>query len=111
MTPVPGSVVRTRRSFSRLRGVPSATATIPAWIELPMPTPPPWCTDLAPRHKIVDALAELGPLAVAQPADARRQALVRHALARETDPARERAVFGKELEHEAIRPGDVRRVT
>ena len=42
MTPVPGSQVRTRSSFSAARSVPSATHTIPAWIERPIPTPPPW---------------------------------------------------------------------
>ena len=44
MTPVPGSVVSTRSSRSAASSVPSATTTMPAWIELPMPTPPPWCT-------------------------------------------------------------------
>jgi len=30
--------------FACAMSVPSATATMPAWIERPMPTPPPWCT-------------------------------------------------------------------
>ena len=42
ITPVPGSLVSTRSSFSAASSVPSATQTIPAWIERPMPTPPPW---------------------------------------------------------------------
>src|SRR5216684_6590109 len=44
MTPVPGSFVSTRSSLRAASAVPSATTTIPAWIERPMPTPPPWCT-------------------------------------------------------------------
>src|SRR5207244_7938314 len=43
-TPVPGSVVSTRSRRSAASSVPSATTTMPAWIELPIPTPPPWCT-------------------------------------------------------------------
>ena len=34
----------TRSSRSAASSVPSATTTMPAWIELPMPTPPPWWT-------------------------------------------------------------------
>ena len=37
-----GSLVSTRRSFSPASAVPSATQTWPAWMERPMPTPPPW---------------------------------------------------------------------
>ena len=44
MTPVPGSAVSTRSSRSAASVVPSATTTMPAWIELPIPTPPPWWT-------------------------------------------------------------------
>ena len=44
MTPVPGSLVSTRSSFASVSALPSHTMTRPAWIELPMPTPPPWCT-------------------------------------------------------------------
>src|SRR5581483_7692788 len=44
MTPVPGSVVSTRSSRSAASSDPSATTTMPAWIELPIPTPPPWWT-------------------------------------------------------------------
>ena len=45
MTPVPGSAVSTRCSRAAASGVPSATTTIPAWMEYPMPTPPPWWTE------------------------------------------------------------------
>src|SRR5580765_6749370 len=41
ITPAPGSLVSTRRSRASASGVPSATTTIPAWIEYPIPTPPP----------------------------------------------------------------------
>src|SRR5260370_8357666 len=44
MTPVPGSLVSTRSSLRAASAVPSAPTTIPACIERPMPTPPPWCT-------------------------------------------------------------------
>ena len=33
---------RTRRRVGAAASVPSATTTMPAWIELPIPTPPPW---------------------------------------------------------------------
>src|SRR5215218_1940318 len=45
MTPVPGSFTSTRAIFSAASSVPSATITWPAWIERPMPTPPPWWID------------------------------------------------------------------
>ena len=59
MTPVPGSAVSTRSSFSAASSVPSATHTIPAWIERPMPTPPPWWIDtqLAPEAVLTSAFS------------------------------------------------------
>ncbi len=47
---VPGSFTRTRAIFSAASSVPSATTTWPAWMERPMPTPPPWWieTQVAP---------------------------------------------------------------
>src|SRR5260370_33252196 len=44
MTPGPGSLVSTRSSLRAASAVPSATTTIPAAVERPMPTPPPSCT-------------------------------------------------------------------
>ena len=40
-------------------GVPSATITMPACCEKPMPTPPPWCSDtqVAPRAVLSSALS------------------------------------------------------
>src|SRR5438105_11002953 len=40
-TPMPGSQVSTRSSLASASTEPSATITIPAWSEYPMPTPPP----------------------------------------------------------------------
>src|SRR5690606_34688396 len=57
-TPIPGSVVSTRsRRFSAAL-VPSATITMPAWREYPIPTPPPWWTEtqLAPPTALIRAL-------------------------------------------------------
>src|SRR5690349_22443713 len=59
MTPIPGSLVSTRSSFSAASGVPSATDTWPACRERPMPTPPPWCTltQEAPEQVLTRALS------------------------------------------------------
>ena len=56
---MPGSLVRTRSIFSAASAVPSATHTWPAWIERPMPTPPPWWieTQLAPDAVFTSALS------------------------------------------------------
>ena len=45
-----GSLVSTRSSLAAARSVPSATDTWPAWMDRPIPTPPPWWMDtqLAP---------------------------------------------------------------
>ena len=61
--------------------------------------------DLAFLHQIVHRQAELGALAVAEPADARGQSLELDALAREIDPAAENAVLGEQLEDQFV--GDV----
>src|SRR5690606_37014593 len=44
ITPVPGSLVRTSSRRRSAWAVPSATTWAPAWMELPIPTPPPWWT-------------------------------------------------------------------
>ena len=56
---MPGSFVSTRSSFCAASGVPSATETCPAWIERPMPTPPPWWIDThdAPEATLIIALS------------------------------------------------------
>src|SRR5215211_7467628 len=65
-TPVAGSVVRTRSSRSAMSAEPSATTTMPAWIELPMPTPPPWwtLTHVAPAATLTSAF-RIGQSAIA----------------------------------------------
>ena len=65
---------------------------------------------LAAAHHLVEAQAEPVALAVAEPADARRQALEGDPLAGQLDPAGERLVVGELLEHGAVGGGDVGRV-
>ena len=43
--PCPGRWSAPARASARPASVPSATVTCPAWIERPMPTPPPWWID------------------------------------------------------------------
>src|SRR5438270_4896595 len=52
--------------------------------------------ELPPADELVDARAEFGALAVAEPADACRQSLERHTLAGEADPSRKRFVVREE---------------
>ncbi len=49
----------TRSSLVAARAEPSATDTWPAWIERPMPTPPPWWSDTqdAPEAVLTSALS------------------------------------------------------
>ena len=54
---MPGSLVSTRSSFCAASGVPSATVTWPAWIERPMPTPPPWWIDTHEAPEAVFSIA------------------------------------------------------
>jgi len=63
---IPGSLVSTRSRRFAAASVPSATTTIPAWSELPMPTPPPWwkLTQLAPAAVLTSAL-RMGQSAIA----------------------------------------------
>jgi hypothetical protein len=137
---------------------------MPAWIERPMPTPPPWWMlhprgaaagvdervqqrpvgdrvrpvehrfrlavrrgnrsgvevvapdhdrrrELSAAHHLVEAQPEPVALAVAEPADARRQALEGDPLRRHRDPAVQRLVVGELLEHCPIGGGDVGRIT
>ena len=51
-----------------------------------------------------------GPLAVAQPADPRRQALERNALAGHRQPALEIRLVGEQLEQRPVGPVDVLRI-
>src|SRR3989304_341256 len=94
MTPMPGSVVRTRSSFCAASSVPSATTTMPACCEKPTPSPhPPGLRvrgghgpgvevvaadddgrlQLAVGHEAVELEPRPCTLPVAQPADPCRQ--------------------------------------
>src|SRR5712692_5203141 len=66
---------------------------------------------LAPGHQLVERQAEFRPLAVAQPANARRETLEAHALLRQADPAVEDRVVREELQHQFVGAIDVRRLT
>ena len=63
---MPGSEVSTRSSRAAASSVPSATTTMPAWIELPIPTPPPWwtLTQVAPAAVFTSAF-RIGQSAIA----------------------------------------------
>src|ERR1035441_6869478 len=54
-----GSLVRTRSSLAPASSVPSATQTWPAWMDRPMPTPPPWWMDTqdAPEAVLTSAFS------------------------------------------------------
>lgn len=66
--------------------------------------------EFAGRHHVVEALAGLVALALAEPADPRRQALEVHLLLRQLDPAVQRLVLGEEVEDGLVGLGDVLRV-
>jgi hypothetical protein len=56
----PGARIGDEHALELLGGqVPSATQTIPAWIERPIPTPPPWwmLTQDAPAAVVTSALS------------------------------------------------------
>src|ERR1019366_6726370 len=59
-TPVSGSFASPRSSFCAASTLPSATLTWPAWIDLPMPTPPPWWmeTHEAPEEAFTSAFSK-----------------------------------------------------
>jgi len=65
---------------------------------------------LAVLDEPVKAFAHLGPLAVLQPADSRREALELHVLARLLDPAMECWLVGEGVEYCVVGDGDVFRV-
>ena len=67
-------------------------------------------SDLAAADEVVDRLAELRTLAVAQPAHASGEPLERNPLLGEADPTYERLVVREELPHEPVRAPDVCRL-
>src|SRR5690606_9865370 len=62
---------------------------------------------LAPAHHVVEEQSRPVALAVAEPADARRQPLEREALHALGEPAAQALVLGEELEERPVRPPDV----
>ena len=62
----------------------------------------------AGAHQPVDRQSELGALAVAQPADARRQSLKLNALACQREPSRQRLVVREHLGGQPVGAVDVR---
>src|SRR3954447_8704483 len=65
---------------------------------------------IATLHEVVDGFAHLGAFAVAKPANARGQALELHAIARQTQPAIQGAIVGKQLEREVVSLANVFRI-
>src|SRR5260370_16643572 len=63
--------------------------------------------DGAISDELVEAQAGARAFAVAEPADARRQTLELHFLARRGDPAHQRGVIGELLHHAAVGAGNV----
>src|SRR5882757_4719973 len=66
--------------------------------------------DFAATYQLIDGQAELGSLAVAEPANASRQALKVNSFASQLDPTLERLVFRKEGEHQLVGLANVFRI-
>src|SRR5438309_12029866 len=64
--------------------------------------------DVAAPYQLVYGDAKLGPLAVAEPANTRRQSLKMNPLFRQLHPARQNRVFRKECECQSVGALDVR---
>src|SRR5437773_10896528 len=64
--------------------------------------------DGASPHEVVESEAGASALAVAQPADARGQALELHSLARGLDPAHQRRVVGELVDDRPVGGCDIR---
>src|SRR5205814_8922015 len=58
--------------------------------------------------EVIGPLAKRGALAIAEPADPRRESLEGHPISCKPDPPRERAVLREELEPEVVGAMDVR---
>ena len=61
-------------------------------------------------HELVDSEAGLGAVPVAEPADARREALERDAIRRQLEPALQEEVVREELEQRPVDRCDVVRI-
>ena len=67
--------------------------------------------DAAVRHQFVNLESEPGPLAVSEPADARRQSLEMYPLLSQADPARQAGIFRKQAQDQFVGRGDIRGLT
>src|SRR5215210_1813398 len=107
-----GSLVRTRSSFAAAISVPSATLTWPAWMDRPIPTPPPWWIDtqVAPLAVLTSALSSGQSAMASEPADAGRQPLVGDPVLRGADPSVQVVVVREQVEHRPVGDRDVGRV-
>src|SRR6266851_4012941 len=127
MTPLAGSLVRTRSSRRAAAALPSQTTTMPECCEKPMPVPPPLCieTQVAPEATLSMPLrsgqsatasepsfiASVSRLGLAtEPADACRQSLELDLLARHVEPVVEMAVAGDEFLDPRVGAVDVLRL-
>src|SRR5215471_13630219 len=63
--------------------------------------------DLSFLYQLVHGQSELRAFAVAEPADARWQALVLDALARQVNPSGQDAILWKELQNQVVGRGDI----
>src|ERR1700746_425780 len=68
------------------------------------------CFDLSFPHQLVHRQPELRPLAITQPADARRQALKLDSLASQVNPSTQNAILREKLKHQIIGDSNVRRL-
>src|SRR5581483_2514369 len=64
-------------------------------------------TELPSGHQLVEAKAREVALAVAEPADAGREPLKLHLLARQADPARDVLLIAEQLQNRLVRAADV----
>src|SRR5262249_49567867 len=68
-----------------------------------------WRLQFSLCHKLVQCQAKFIALSISQPTNTRGQALEFHALLRQRDPTAQVLVLRKELKHQLVGPGDVRR--
>src|SRR5882762_5728351 len=66
--------------------------------------------DFAAFHQLIHREPKLSALAIAQPANPRRQTLKLNSLLSELHPARQRLIFWKQFERESICTRDIRRI-
>ena len=101
---MPGSLVSTRSSFCAASAVPSATQTWPAWIERPMPTPPPWWmeTQDAPEAVLTSAFSSGQSAIASEPSGI--ASVSRYGEATEPQSRWSRPMHDRRLHLAALRP-------